>query len=72
MSTYNNYGYDCALAKQAIDELAAAVRLAIDAFARFALAMPRPRRASYPPLITIGKVHRGYAKSRLRIHQRRG
>lgn len=30
------------------------------------------RRVRLPQRRTIGKEHRGYAKSRLRIHQRRG
>lgn len=75
MSTYNNYGY--AIARCAIDRLAAAVRLAIGAFADFGWFAPRRQNKRLqaqrlPQRRTIGKEHRGYAKSRLRIHQRRG
>lgn len=70
MSTYNNYGY--AIARCAIDKLAAAVRLALGAFADFCWLAPRQQVQRLPQRRTIGKEHRGYAKSRLRIHQRRG
>lgn len=65
MSNYNNYGY--AMVRYSMDKSMAAVRLALGAFADigwFAQRLPQRR--------TIGKAHRGYAKSRLRIHQRRG
>ena len=70
MSTYETYGY--AIARRAIDKLAAAVRLAIGAFADFGWLAPRQQAQRLPQRRTIGKEHRGYAKSRLRIHQRRG
>ena len=70
MSTYNNHGY--AIARCAIDKLAAAVRLALGAFADFGWFAPRQQVQRLPQQRTIGKEHRGYAKSRLRIHQRRG
>lgn len=70
MSTYNNYGY--AIVRCAIDKLAAAVRLALGAFADFGWFAPRQQVQRLPQRRTIGKEHRGYAKSRLRIHQRRG
>jgi hypothetical protein len=70
MSTCNNYDY--AIARCAIDKLAAAVRLALGAFADFGWFAPRQQVQRLPRKTTIGKEHRGYAKSRLRIHQRRG
>ncbi len=70
MSTYNNYGYD--LVRCSMDRLASAIRLAIGAFANFDWLALRQQAQRPPQRRTIGKVHRGYAKSRLRIHQRRG
>ena len=75
MSTYNNYGY--ALARDSMDKLVAAIISAADAFADFGRAMYRIRTRQLkaqrlPQRRTLGKEHRGYAKSRLRIHQRRG
>ena len=75
MSTYNNYGY--ALVRCSMDKFVAAVRLAIGAFTDFVRVAPRLRAKRLqtqrlPQRRTIGKEHRGYAKSRLRIHQRRG
>ena len=75
MSTCNNYGY--ALARDAMDKLVAAVKMAIGAIADFGRAVLRirtwrPKAQRLPQRRTIGKEHRGYAKSRLRIHQRRG
>ena len=69
MSTYKTYSYT--IARCAIDKLAAAVRLAIGAFADFGWFAPRQQVQRLPQRRTIGKEHRGYAKSRLRIHQRR-
>lgn len=70
MSTYNNYGY--ALVRDSMDKLAAAVKMAIGAIADFVRAVPRRQAQRLPQRRTIGKEHRGYAKSRLRIHQRKG
>ncbi|MBO7281046.1 MAG: hypothetical protein J6V00_07785 [Bacteroidaceae bacterium] len=70
MSTYDNYGY--AIVRSSMDKLAAALRLAIGAFADFVRVVPRQQVQRLPQRRTIGKEHRGYAKSRLRIHQRRG
>ena len=70
MSTYKTYCY--AIARSAIDKLAAAVRLVTGAFADFCWFAPRQQAQRLPQRRTIGKEHRGYAKSRLRIHQRRG
>lgn len=70
MSTYNNYAY--AIVSCSFDKLAAAVRLAIGAFINFGWFAPCRQAQRLPQLRTIGKEHRGYAKSRLRIHQRRG
>ena len=70
MSTYKTYGY--AMVRYSIDNLAAAVRLATGAFADFGWFAPRQQVQRLPQRRTIGKEHRGYAKSRLRIHQRRG
>ena len=69
MSTYKTCGYT--IVRCAIDKLAAAVRLAIGAFADFGWLAPRQQVQRLPQRRTIGKEHRGYAKSRLRIHQRR-
>lgn len=70
MSTYNNYGY--AIVRSSMDKLVAAVRLAIGAFADFGWFAPRQQVQRLPQRRTIDKEHRGYAKSRIRIHQRRG
>lgn len=75
MSNYNNYAY--AIVSYSFDRLAAAVRLAIGAFADFGWFAPRqqaPRQQAQrlPQRRTIGREHRGYAKSRIRIHQRKG
>lgn len=70
MSNYNDYGY--AIIRSSMDKLVAAVRLAIGAFADFVRFAPRQQVQRLPQRRTIGKEHRGYAKSRLRIHQRRG
>jgi hypothetical protein len=71
MSTYNNYGY--AIARYAIDKLAAAVRLALGAFVDFGWFAPRHQAQRLPQRRTIGKEHKGYARpSRQRTHQRRG
>ena len=76
MSAYNNYGY--AIARCAIDKLAAAVRLAIGAFADFCRVAPRRQKKRLqtqrlPQRRTIGKEHRGYARrSRQRLVQRKG
>lgn len=75
MSTYKTYGY--AMVSYSMDKLVAAVRLALGAFADFGWFAPRRQNKRLqaqrlPQRRTIGKEHRGYAKSRLRIHQRRG
>lgn len=70
MSTYNNYGY--ALVRDSMDKLAAAIISATVAFADFGWFVPRQQVQFLPRKTTIGKEHRGYAKSRIRIHQRRG
>ena len=70
MNNYNNYAY--AIVSCSFDRLAAAVRLAIRAFADFGWFVPRQQAQRLPQRRTIGKEHKGYAKSRLRIHQRRG
>ena len=70
MSKYNDYAY--AIVRCSMDKLVAAVRLAIGAFADFGWFAPRQQAQRLPQRRTIGKEHRGYAKSRLRIHQRRG
>lgn len=75
MSTYNNYGY--ALVRDSMDKLVAAIISATVAFADFGRAVSRIRtwrlKAQHlQQRRTIGKEHRGYTKSRLRIHQRRG
>lgn len=70
MSNNNNYAY--AIVSCSFDKLAAAVRLAIGAFADFGRFAPRQQTQRLPQRRTIGKEHRGYAKSRIRIHQRRG
>ena len=70
MSNYNNYAY--AIVSCSFDKLAAAVRLAIGAFVDFCRVAPRQQAQRLPQRRTIGKEHRGYVKSRLRIHQRKG
>lgn len=71
MSTYKTYGY--AIARCAIDKLAAAVRLALGAFADFGWFAPRQQAQRLPLRRTIGKEHKGYARpSRQRIAQRKG
>ena len=70
MSKYNNYAY--AIVRCSMDKLLAAVRLAIGAFADFGWFAPRQQAQRLPQRRTIGKEHRGYAQSRIRIHQRRG
>ena len=71
MGTYNNYGY--AIVRRSIDKFAAAVRLAIGAFADFGWFAPRQQAQRLPQRRTIGKEHRGYARrSRQRLVQRRG
>ena len=70
MSNYNSYTY--AIVKYSFDRLAAALRLAVGAFADFGWFAPRRQAHRFPQRRTIGKEHRGYAKSRLRTHQRRG
>ena len=70
MSNYNNYAY--AIVRRSMDKLVAALRLALGAFADFGWFAPRQQAQRLPQRRTIGKEHRGYAKSRLRIHQRRG
>lgn len=70
MSTHNNYGY--ALVRCSMDKFTAALRLAIGALADFGRFAPRQQAQRLPQRRTIGKEHRGYAKSRLRIHQRKG
>ena len=75
MSNYNNYGY--AIVRDSIDKLVATIISATAAFADFGRAVPRIRTwrlkaLRLPQRRTIGKEHIGYAKSRLRIHQRRG
>ena len=70
MSTYKTYGY--AMVRYSMDKLMTAVRLALGAFADFGWFAPRRQAQRLPQRRTIGKEHRGYAKSRLRIHQRRG
>lgn len=70
MSNYNNYAY--AIVRCSMDKLAAAVRLAIGAFTDFGWFAPRQQAQRLPQRRIIGKEHRGYAKSRLRIHQRKG
>lgn len=70
MSTYKTYGY--AMVRYSMDKLVAAVRLALGAFADFGWFAPRRQAQRLPQRRSIGKVHRGYAKSRIRIHQRKG
>ena len=71
MSTCNNYGYD--LVRYSMDKLAAAVRLALGAFANFGWPAPRQQAQRLPQRRTIGKEHRGYARrSRQRLVQRKG
>ena len=75
MSNYNNYGY--AIARCAMDKLVAQINALIGALDNFSRAALRSREQCsqaqrLPQRRTIGKEHRGYAKSRLRIHQRRG
>lgn len=71
MSNYNNYAY--AIVRYSIDKLAAALKLALGAFADFGWFAPRRQAQRLPQRRTIGKGHRGYARrSRLRVHQRRG
>ena len=70
MSTYKTYGYT--MVRYSMDKLMTAVRLALGAFANFGWFAPRLKAQRLPQRRTIGKEHRGYAKSRLRIHQRRG
>ena len=71
MSTYKTYCY--AIARCAIDKLAAAVRLASDAFTDFGWFAPRQQAQRLPQRRTIGKEHRGYARrSRQRLVQRKG
>ena len=70
MSDNSDYAY--AIVRCSMDKLVAAVRLAIGAFTDFGWFAPRQQAQHPPQRRTIGKEHRGYAKSRLRIHQRRG
>lgn len=70
MSTYETYGYT--MVRHSMDKLVAAIRLALGAFADFGRLVPRQQVQRLPQRRTIGKEHRGYAKSRLRIHQKRG
>ena len=71
MSTYETYGY--AIARRAIDKLAAAVRLAIGAFTDFGWFAPRQQVQRLPQRRTIGKEHSPYARrSRQRLVQRKG
>lgn len=70
MSTYETYGY--AIVRYSMDKLVAALRLAIGTFADFGWFAPREQTQHLPQRRTIGKEHRGYAKSRIRIHQRKG
>ena len=70
MSNYNNYVY--AIVRCSFDRLAAALILALGAFADFGWFAPRQQAQRLSQRRTIGKEHSGYAKSRLRIHQRRG
>ena len=70
MSNYNNYAY--AIVRCSMDKLVAALRLALGAFADFGWFAPRQKAHRLPQRRTIGKELRGYAKSRIRIHQRRG
>lgn len=70
MSTYETYGY--AMGRYSMDKLLAVVRLALGAFADFGWFAPRQQAQRFIQRRTIGEEHRGYAKSRLRIHQRRG
>ncbi|MBR4886792.1 MAG: hypothetical protein IKU16_05895 [Muribaculaceae bacterium] len=63
--------------RDSMAQLVAAIKSAADAFVDFGRAVPRIRTwrrkaQRLPQRRTIGKEHRGYAKSRLRIHQRRG
>ena len=70
MSNDNNDTYT--FVRCSMDKLAAALRLALGTFADFGWFVPRRQAQRLPQRRTIGKEHRGYAKSRLRIHQRRG
>ena len=71
MSTYKTYGYT--IARCTIDKLAAAVRLAIGAFADFGWFARRQQAQRLAQRRTIGKEHRGYARrSRQRLVQRKG
>ena len=71
MSNHNNYAY--AIVRCSMDKLAAAIRLALGAFANFGWFAPRRQAQHLPQRRTIGKEHKGYARpSRQRIHQRRG
>ena len=70
MSNYSNYAY--AIVRCSMDKLVAALKLALGALADFGWFAPRQQAQRLPQRRTIGKEHRGYAKSRLRIHQRRG
>ena len=75
MSNYNNYAY--AIARCSMAEFVAQINALIGAIDNFTRAVLRDRtqcRQAQRLLQrrTIGKEHRGYAKSRLRIHQRRG
>lgn len=70
MSTYKTYGY--AMVRYSMDKLVATLRLALGAFTDFGWFAPRRQAQHLPQRRIIGKEHRGYAKSRLRIHQCRG
>lgn len=76
MSTYKTYG--CAMLRDTMDKLVAAVISATDAFADFGRAVPRIRTwrrkaQRLPQRRTIGEEHRGYAqRSRQRLVQRKG
>lgn len=71
MSTYKTYGY--AIARYSMDELVAAVRLALGAFADLGWFAPRQQVQRLLQRRTIGKEHRGHARrSRQRLVQRKG
>lgn len=75
MSNYNNYAY--AIVRCSMAKLVAQINAligAIDNFTRAALQYRTQCQQAQrlPQRRTIGHEHRGYAKSRIRIHQRRG